>query len=69
MGSISLRRSRQHELLEPAGRGDHDEQERVGIERHGGEVEHDAGPSHRRGTVERPSNMPRRERASSLSRA
>ncbi len=40
-----------HELLEPSGGGDHDERERVGVDRHRGEVEHDAGavPSQRDG--------------------
>src|SRR3546814_10507867 len=32
-----------HDLLEPAGGGDHDERERVGVERNGREVEHDTG--------------------------
>ncbi len=39
-----LRSGAGHELLEPPGGGDHDEGQRVGVERDGGEVEDDAGP-------------------------
>ena len=46
-----LRAGAGHELLEPAGGGDHDERQRVGVERHGGEVEDEAGsvPAQRHG--------------------
>src|SRR3546814_10132000 len=46
-----LRTGTSHDLLEPAGGGDHDERERVGVERNGREVEHDTGavPAERNG--------------------
>ena len=60
-----LRPGAGHELLEPSGRGDHYERQRVGVERHRGQVQHDAGsvPAKRDGgaAVEHAAQRPRQE--------